>query len=57
MAGKAALEPARAALVAAAAVGQAVGEVTELIRGRITVGMVMGCTVTPLFSGARDGVV
>jgi DNA-binding transcriptional LysR family regulator len=49
VAGKAALEPARAALAAAAAVGQAVGEVTELIRGRVTVGMVMGCTVTPLF--------
>ncbi|SHH53655.1 DNA-binding transcriptional regulator, LysR family [Streptomyces sp. 3214.6] len=49
VAGKAALEPARTALAAAAAVGQAVGEVTELIRGRITVGMVMGCTVTPLF--------
>jgi DNA-binding transcriptional LysR family regulator len=49
VAGKAALEPARAALAAAGAVGQAVGEVTDLIRGRLTVGMVMGCTVTPLF--------
>ncbi|MFI6033397.1 LysR family transcriptional regulator [Streptomyces sp. NPDC051315] len=48
-AGKAALEPARAALAAAGAVGQAVGEVTGLIRGRLTVGMVIGCTVTPLF--------
>ncbi|MCS0634096.1 LysR substrate-binding domain-containing protein [Streptomyces sp. LP05-1] len=49
VAGKAALEHARAALAAAGAVGQAVGEVTELIRGRLAVGMVIGCTVTPLF--------
>ncbi|MBL3669674.1 LysR family transcriptional regulator [Streptomyces sp. M2CJ-2] len=49
VAGKAALEHARAALAAAEAVGQAVGEVTDLIRGRLTVGMVIGCTLTPLF--------
>lgn len=49
IAGKAALEHARAALAAAGAVGQAVGEVTDLIRGRLTVGMVIGCTLTPLF--------
>jgi DNA-binding transcriptional LysR family regulator len=49
VAGKAALEHARATLAAAAAVGQAVGEVTDLIRGRLTVGMVIGCTITPLF--------
>jgi DNA-binding transcriptional LysR family regulator len=49
VAGEAALEHARAALAAAGAVGQAVGDVTELIRGRLTVGMVIGCTVTPLF--------
>ncbi|MFE2018756.1 LysR family transcriptional regulator [Streptomyces sp. NPDC059499] len=49
VAGKAALEHARAALAAAGAVGRAVDEVTELIRGRLTVGMVIGCTVTPLF--------
>ncbi|MDQ1018478.1 LysR family transcriptional regulator [Streptomyces afghaniensis] len=49
VAGKAALEHARAALAAAEAVGQAVGEVTDLIRGRLAVGMVIGCTVTPLF--------
>ncbi|MDX3853204.1 LysR family transcriptional regulator [Streptomyces sp. AK02-01A] len=49
VAGKAALEHARAALAAAQAVGQAVGEVTGLIRGRLTVGMVIGCTLTPLF--------
>ncbi|WUH93785.1 LysR family transcriptional regulator [Streptomyces sp. NBC_00433] len=49
VAGKAALEHARAALAAAGAVGQAVSEVTGLIRGRLAVGMVVGCTVTPLF--------
>ncbi|MGW3187952.1 LysR family transcriptional regulator [Streptomyces ardesiacus] len=49
VAGKAALEHARAALTAAGAVGQAVGEVTDLIQGRLTVGMVTGCTLTPLF--------
>lgn len=49
IAGKAALEHARAALAAAEAVGQAVGEVNDLIRGALTVGMVIGCTVTPLF--------
>ncbi|WP_231509522.1 LysR family transcriptional regulator [Streptosporangium roseum] len=49
VAGKAALGHARAALAAAGALGQAVGEVTDLIRGRLTVGMVIGCTVTPLF--------
>ncbi|MFF3501612.1 LysR family transcriptional regulator [Streptomyces sp. NPDC003247] len=49
VAGEAALEHARAALAAAEAVGQAVDEVTDLIRGRLTVGMVIGCTLTPLF--------
>ncbi|WP_216587584.1 LysR family transcriptional regulator [Streptomyces brasiliscabiei] len=48
-AGKAALEHARTALAAAGAVGRAVGEVAGLIRGRLTVGMVIGCTLTPLF--------
>src|SRR5439155_687121 len=49
VAGKAALEHARAALAAAQSLGQAVGEVTDLIRGQLTVGMVTGCTITPLF--------
>lgn len=49
VAGKAALEHARTALAAADAVSQAVGEVTDLIRGTLTVGMVIGCTITPLF--------
>jgi DNA-binding transcriptional LysR family regulator len=49
VAGNAALEHARAALAAAETLGQAVGEVTDLIRGTLTVGMVIGCAVTPLF--------
>ena len=51
VAGKAALEHARQAVAAARAVGQAVGEVGDLIRGSLTVGMVAGCTLTPLFDG------
>lgn len=49
IAGKAALDHARVALAAAEAMGQAVGEVTDLIRGRVNAGMVIGCTITPLF--------
>ncbi|MEU7798822.1 LysR substrate-binding domain-containing protein [Micromonospora arborensis] len=49
VAGKAALEHARTALAAAGALNQAVSEVSGVIRGRLTVGMVIGCTVTPLF--------
>ncbi|GGP96750.1 LysR family transcriptional regulator [Streptomyces roseolilacinus] len=49
VAGKAALGHARAALAAAGALGRAVDEVTGLVRGRLTVGMVIGCTLTPLF--------
>ncbi|MBL7498924.1 LysR family transcriptional regulator [Frankia sp. CNm7] len=49
MAGKAALEPARAALAAAAELRQTMSAVTGLLRGQLTVGMVTGCTVTPLF--------
>lgn len=48
-AGAAALEHARAALASADAVRQAVDEVNGLIRGRLVVGMVTACTVTPLF--------
>jgi DNA-binding transcriptional LysR family regulator len=50
-AGEAALGPARAALDAAACLGHAVDDVAGLIRGRLTVGMVIGCTITPLFEG------
>ncbi|MEU2180645.1 LysR family transcriptional regulator [Streptomyces thermolilacinus] len=48
-AGEAALAHARAALAAADALGRAVGEVTGLVRGRLALGMVVGCTLTPLF--------
>ena len=48
-AGAAALGHARAVLASADAVRQAVGEVNGLLQGRLTVGMVNGCTVTPLF--------
>jgi DNA-binding transcriptional LysR family regulator len=48
-AGAAALEHARAVIAAAAAVRQAVDEVTGLLRGRLVVGMVTACTVRPLF--------
>ncbi|NYV78925.1 LysR family transcriptional regulator, partial [Streptomyces sp. UH6] len=49
LAGAAVLEHARAALAAAEAVRRGVDEVTGLLRGRIAVGMVVGCTVLPLF--------
>lgn len=48
-AGRAALEHARAALACSDAMKQAVGDVVGLIRGRLTVGMVIGCTITPFF--------
>jgi DNA-binding transcriptional LysR family regulator len=48
-AGKAALVHARDALAAAAALRQSVGDVTGLLSGRLTVGMVTACTVTALF--------
>ncbi|NEC65982.1 LysR family transcriptional regulator [Streptomyces sp. SID9727] len=54
VAGKAALEHARAALAAVDAIGRSVDEVTELVRGRLTVGMVVGCTLTPLFEALAD---
>lgn len=49
VAGEAALAHARNTLAAAASVGQAVGEITGLLRGNLSIGMVIGCTVTPLF--------
>jgi DNA-binding transcriptional LysR family regulator len=61
-AGSAALSHARAALSAAADVRHAVDDVNDLVRGRLVVGMVTACTVTPLFDalaafhGAHPGV-
>ncbi|BFU44161.1 LysR family transcriptional regulator [Krasilnikovia sp. MM14-A1004] len=54
VAGKAALAHARTVLAAAGAVRQAVGEVTDVIRGRLTVGMVTGCTIGPLFHALAE---
>jgi DNA-binding transcriptional LysR family regulator len=48
-AGEAAVKYAREALAAAAAMRQAVAEVTGLLSGRLTVGMVTACTITALF--------
>jgi DNA-binding transcriptional LysR family regulator len=48
-AGAAALEHARAALAAVAAARRAVDDVTGLLRGRLVVGMVTACMVTPFF--------
>lgn len=48
-AGKAALEHARTALRAAADLRRSVDEVTGLIRGELTVGMLKGCTIAPFF--------
>jgi DNA-binding transcriptional LysR family regulator len=49
-AGAAALEHARAALASVAALRHAVDEVNGLVRGRLVIGMVNGCTVTALFA-------
>ena len=48
-AGAALLPYARAALASAVAARKAVDDVNGLVRGRLVVGMVNGCTVTPLF--------
>ena len=53
-AGEAVLEHARAALAAAGAARQAADAVNGLLRGQLTVGMVTGCTVTPLFDALAD---
>lgn len=61
-AGAAALPHARATLASSAALRQAVDDVNGLIRGRLVVGMVTACTVSPLFDalarfhGAHPGV-
>lgn len=61
-AGEAALKHARETLAAAAALRQSVDDITGLLRGRLAVGMVRGCTITPFFDaldafhGAHPGV-
>jgi DNA-binding transcriptional LysR family regulator len=53
-AGTAALPHARAALAAAAAVRDAVDDVTGLVRGRLVIGMIAGCRITPFFDALAD---
>lgn len=53
-AGEVALGHARTALSAAAALRREVDEVNALVRGRVDVGMVTACTVTPLFDALAD---
>jgi DNA-binding transcriptional LysR family regulator len=48
-AGEAALDHARAVLTSVQALRLAVDGVTALVRGRLAIGMVTACTVTPLF--------
>ena len=48
-AGEAALSQARAVLASVGGVRQAVNDVNGLVRGKLVVGMVTACTVTPLF--------
>lgn len=53
-AGTAALEHARAALNSAVALQRSVDEINSLVRGKVAVGMVTACTVTPLFDALAD---
>ena len=53
-AGAAAISHAREALAAVAAIRQAVDEVTGLLGGRLTVGMVTACTITALFDALAE---
>ncbi|MDA8069497.1 MAG: LysR substrate-binding domain-containing protein [Actinomycetota bacterium] len=53
-AGRAALEHARSTLAQAGGIRDAVNAITGLVRGRVTVGMVTGCTLTPLFDAVAD---
>lgn len=48
-AGEAAVSHARAVLASVRALRTSVDAVTEVVRGRLVVGMVSGCTITPLF--------
>lgn len=53
-AGKAALEHARTALRAAAELRRSVDEVSGLVRGELTVGMLKGCTIAPFFDALAE---
>lgn len=54
VAGKAAIEHARTALRSAADLQVSVDEVHSLVRGRVSVGMVTACTITPMFDALAD---
>src|SRR6201999_384209 len=49
-AGRAVLAPARDALASVESARQAVDDISGLVRGQVTVGMVTGCTVGSLFA-------
>ena len=53
-AGRVALPYAKAALAAVADLRQVIDEVKGLVRGRLTIGMVTGCEVKPLFAALAD---
>jgi DNA-binding transcriptional LysR family regulator len=53
-AGREALPYAKAALDAAAGLRQTVDQVQGLVRGHLTIGMIMGCEVQPLFAALAD---
>lgn len=53
-AGEAAVAHARSMLASADALRRSVDDVTEVIRGRLVVGMVSGCTIAPLFDALGD---
>ena len=53
-AGEAALRHARAALAASRAVRDAVADIEGVVRGRLRIGMVSGCTITALFDALSD---
>lgn len=53
-AGRAVLQHARATLSCAGAVQHVADELVDLVRGQMRLGMVIGCTVTPLFSALAE---
>jgi DNA-binding transcriptional LysR family regulator len=54
VAGAAVLDHARHALASAGAVRQTVDEINGILRGRLSLGMVTGCTITPLFDAVSE---
>ena len=54
IAGAAVLDHARQALASAGAVRQTTEEINGILRGRLSLGMVTGCTITPLFDAVSE---